>query len=170
MKDALQSKPRIKLLACDVDGVLTDGGMYFGVEGQLMKRFDVKDGLGMTLLRQSGVRLAFISADPSEICRVRGEKLKVHDICFGVSDKAEAMAELMDREGFTADEVVYVGDDLPDLCVAPLVGLFVAPADAVPEAQAVAGYITKQGGGQGAMREICDAIRAHNAVLEEADA
>lgn len=93
MRDVLANKPRIKLLACDVDGVLTDGGMYFGVEGQIMKRFNVKDGLGMTLLRDSGVRMAFVSADQSVICRVRGEKLGVHDICFGVSDKAAALQD-----------------------------------------------------------------------------
>ncbi|MBU0606492.1 MAG: HAD-IIIA family hydrolase [Armatimonadetes bacterium] len=165
MLNALEGKPRIKLLACDVDGVLTDGGMYFGVEGQVMKRFNVKDGMGMALLRDSGVKLAFISADPSEICRVRGEKLHVHDICFGVTDKAEALQELMARDGLTADEVVYVGDDLPDLCLAPLVGLFVAPADAVDEIKAVAGYVTRQPGGHGAIREVCDAIRKHNEAV-----
>jgi 3-deoxy-D-manno-octulosonate 8-phosphate phosphatase (KDO 8-P phosphatase) len=165
MLTALENKPRIKLLACDVDGVLTDGGMYFGVEGQLMKRFNVKDGYGMTLLRESGVKIAFISADSSEICRARGEKLKVHDVCFGVADKAEALRELMERDGLAADEIVYVGDDLPDLCVALVVGLFVAPADAVAEIKAVAGYVTRQGGGAGAIREVCDAIRVHNATV-----
>jgi len=162
MLSVLADKPRIKLLACDVDGVLTDGGMYFGVAGQLMKRFNVKDGYGMTLLRESGVQIAFISADSSEICRARGEKLRVHDICFGVADKAEALRELMARDGLVAADVVYVGDDLPDLCVAPVVGLFVAPADAVAEIKAVAGHVTRQGGGQGAIREVCDAIREHN--------
>lgn len=166
MRSALADKPRIKLLACDVDGVLTDGGMYFGVEGQVMKRFNVKDGLGMTLLRESGVKIAFISADSSEICRVRGEKLRVHDICFGVADKAEKLRELMARDGLAAEEVIYVGDDLPDLVLVPVAGLFVAPADAVEEVRAAAGYITRQPGGNGAIREVCDAIRAHNAALE----
>ncbi len=165
MLDALAKKPRIKLLACDVDGVLTDGGMYFGVEGQVMKRFNVKDGLGMTLLRESGVSIAFISADNSPICRARGEKLQVHDICFGVADKAETLRELMARDGLTPDEVVYVGDDLPDLCLVPVAGLFAAPADAVDEVKQAAGYVTEAPGGQGAMREICDAIRAHNAAV-----
>lgn len=165
MLDVLANKPRIKLLACDVDGVLTDGGMYFGVEGQIMKRFNVKDGLGMTLLRDSGVRMAFVSADQSVICRVRGEKLGVHDICFGVSDKAAALQDLMDRDGLSRDEVVYVGDDLPDLCLVPVVGLFVAPADAVPEVREAAGHVTQAGGGHGAIREVCDAIRTHNEAL-----
>jgi 3-deoxy-D-manno-octulosonate 8-phosphate phosphatase (KDO 8-P phosphatase) len=165
MIEALRDKPRIKLLACDVDGVLTDGGMFYGPEGQVMKRFNVKDGLGMVLLRDEDVKLAFISVDNSPICRARGEKLKVHDICFGVADKAEKLREIIARDGLTADEIVYVGDDLPDLCIVPLVGLFVAPADAVCEVKEAAGYVTMSPGGHGAMREVCDAIRAHNAVL-----
>jgi 3-deoxy-D-manno-octulosonate 8-phosphate phosphatase (KDO 8-P phosphatase) len=162
MAEAFASKPRVRLLACDVDGVLTDGGMYYGVEGQVMKRFDVKDGLGMVLLRESGVKLAFISADASPICQTRGEKLQVHDICFGVADKAVALRELMARDGLTADEVVYIGDDLPDLCIVPLVGTFVAPADAADEVRAAATCVTSHRGGRGAMREVCDLIRAHN--------
>jgi len=165
MIEALRNQPRIKLLACDVDG-----GMYFGAEGQVMKRFNVKDGMGMTLLRESGVKLAFISVDSSPICRARGEKLKVHDICFGVHDKAEKLQEIMARDGLQTDEVVYAGDDLPDLCLVPLVGLFVAPADAVEAVTRAAGYVTQAPGGQGAIREVCDAILAHNASLETTDA
>lgn len=166
MRDVLAGKPKIKLLATDVDGVLTDGGMYFGVDGQVMKRFCVKDGQGMALLRDSGVRLAFITADTSEICRARGEKLRVHDVCIGVRDKSTALLEIMEREGLHKDEVVYVGDDLPDLCLVPLVGAFAAPADAAAEVISVADYVTKNRGGYGAMREICDAIRAHNETVD----
>lgn len=167
MRDVLAGKPAIRLLACDVDGVLTDGGLYFGIDGQVMKLFNVKDGQGMALLRDTGVRIAFITADSSEICRARGEKLRVHDVCIGVSDKSRALAEIMRRDGLAADEVVYMGDDLPDLCVAPLVGTFVAPADAVAEIREAAAYVTTTLGGHGAMREVCDAIRAHNAALTE---
>lgn len=166
MRDVLSGKPRIRLLACDVDGVLTDGGMYFGVDGQMMKRFCVKDGQGLALLRDAGVRLAFITADTSEICRARGEKLRVHDVCIGVRNKAEALTEIMERDGLAKDEVVYMGDDLPDLCLLPLVGAFAAPLDAAEEVLAIAAYVTRNRGGYGAMREVCDAIRAHNGALE----
>lgn len=166
MMDKLSGKPRIKLLACDVDGVLTDGAMYFGVDGQVMKRFDVKDGQGMVLLRDAGVRIAFITRDSSDICRVRGEKLGVHDVCVGVTDKACALLEIMQVNNFEKDEVVYMGDDLPDLCLAPIAGLFIAPADAVKEVLQAAHYVTAAPGGRGAMREVCDAIRAHNASLD----
>ena len=167
MRDALTGKPPIKLLASDVDGVLTDGGMYFGVDGQVMKRFNVKDGQGMAMLRDMGVRLAYITRDSSPICRSRGEKLGVHDICIGVPDKTRSLQEIMDREGIAKDEVVYMGDDLPDLCLAPLVGIFAAPADAAEEVLAVADFVTKSAGGHGAMREVCDAIRAHNEVFTQ---
>jgi YrbI family 3-deoxy-D-manno-octulosonate 8-phosphate phosphatase len=166
MKNALTDKPRIRLLATDVDGVLTDGGMYFGVDGQMMKRFNVKDGQGMALLRDSGVRLAFITADTSEICRSRAEKLRVHDVCIGIPDKAQSLREIMEREGISREEAVYVGDDLPDLCLQPLVGILAAPADAAEEVLAAADLVTKAPGGHGAMREICDAIRAHNEALD----
>lgn len=165
--EVLADKPRIRLLACDVDGVLTDGAMYYGVDGQVLKRFNVKDGQGMALLRNAGVRLAFITADSSEICRARGEKLRVHDICIAVSDKSGALAEIQAREAIGPEATVYVGDDLPDLCVLPLVGVFVAPADAVGEVREAATFVTEAGGGNGAMREVCDAIRAHNAELPE---
>lgn len=164
--EALEGKPRIRLLACDVDGVLTDGGMYFNAEGQAFKCFNVKDGLGITLLRESGVKIAFISADNSEISRQRGEKLCVHYICLGATNKAQALREIMAQEGLSSEEIVYVGDDLPDLCVVPLVGLFVAPADAVEEIKAQSSYVTSASGGHGAIRIVCDAIRAHNERLE----
>jgi YrbI family 3-deoxy-D-manno-octulosonate 8-phosphate phosphatase len=166
MTDYLAGKPRIELLATDIDGVLTDGGMYFGPEGQALKRFNVKDGLGLTRLRESGVKIVFISADSSEIGRVRGEKLRVTEVHVGVPDKAACLQEVMARQGVAAAAVVYVGDDLPDLAVVGLVGTFAAPADAVAEVQAVAQWVTTAPGGQGAMREICEAILRHNAAGE----
>lgn len=166
MRDMLSNKPRIKLLATDVDGVLTDGGMYYAADGQVMKRFNAKDGQGLALLRDSGVRIAFITADSSEICRSRAEKLRVHEVCIGVADKACSLREIMQREGISKDEAVYVGDDLPDLCMQPLVGLFAAPADAAAEVLAAADFVTRAPGGHGAMREICDAIRAHNEAID----
>jgi YrbI family 3-deoxy-D-manno-octulosonate 8-phosphate phosphatase len=168
VNEALAGKPRIALLATDIDGVLTDGGMYFGVEGQVMKRFDVKDGYGLVRVRDAGVRIAFISTDSSEIGVVRGEKLRVAEVCVGVPDKRECLQELLARWGLRPEQVVFVGDDLLDLVVRDLVGTFVAPADAVPEVRAQADYVTRAPGGHGAMREVCDAIVAHNSTMEQA--
>jgi 3-deoxy-D-manno-octulosonate 8-phosphate phosphatase (KDO 8-P phosphatase) len=168
VNEALAGKPRIELLATDIDGVLTDGGMYFGVEGQVMKRFDVKDGYGLARVRDAGVKIAFISTDSSEIGVVRGEKLRVTEVCVGVPDKRGCLQELLARWGLRADQAVFVGDDLLDLVVRDLVGTFVAPADAVPEVRAQADYVTRASGGHGAMREVCDAIVAHNSTMEQA--
>jgi 3-deoxy-D-manno-octulosonate 8-phosphate phosphatase (KDO 8-P phosphatase) len=162
LDDILAGKPRIELLATDIDGVLTDGAMYFGLEGQALKAFNVKDGQGIAYLRNSGVKIVFITADSSEIGRVRGEKLRVTEVCLHVPDKALALQEIMDKHGIAREAVVYVGDDLPDLCLAGLAGTFCAPSDAVDEILAAADHVTQRGGGQGAMREICDAILRHN--------
>lgn len=163
LDDVLAGKPRIELLACDIDGVLTDGIMYFGVDGQALKAFNVKDGQGIALVRDSGVKTAFITADSSEIGRARGEKLRVTEICIHVTDKAAALTEIMDKYAISGEAVVYMGDDLPDLCVAPLAGTFCAPSDAAVEVLAIADHVTQQPGGRGAMREVCDAILRHNA-------
>ncbi len=163
MRDALAGKPRIELLATDVDGVLTDGGMYWSVEGQMLKRFDVKDGYGLARLRDAGVRVVFITADASEIGQARGERLRVTEVCVGVRDKRECLQAMMERWGLRPAQVVYVGDDLPDLVARDLVGTFLAPADAVAEVRAQADGVTTALGGRGAMREICDAILVHNA-------
>lgn len=166
MKDALAGKPRIELLATDIDGVLTDGGMYWSAEGQMLKRFDVKDGYGMARLRDSGVRIVFISTDTSEIGPARGERLRVTRVCTAVPDKRECLDAMMAEWGLGPAQVVFVGDDVLDLVVRDIVGTFAAPADAVDEVLAQADYVARKPGGRGAMREICDAIRAHNAAAE----
>lgn len=167
MRDVLAGKPKIELLMCDVDGVLTDGGMYFGPDGQVMKRFNVKDGQGMTRLRDSGVKIAFITADSSPIGQVRGERLRVTEVHVGCKDKIAVAEDLMKRHGVNPEAAIYVGDDLPDLCMIGHVGIFVAPADAVDEVREKADYITENGGGHGAVREVCDAIWAHNRRLAD---
>lgn len=165
MRDVLAGKPRIELLATDVDGVLTDGGMYWSADGQMLKRFDVKDGYGMARLRDSGVRIVFITTDTSEIGQARGERLRVTEVCVGVKDKRECLRGLMERWGLQPEQVVFAGDDLLDMVVRDLVGTFLAPADAVPQVRTQADGVTAAPGGRGAMREICDAILEHNASM-----
>lgn len=167
MRDVLAGRPRIELLATDVDGVLTDGGMYWSADGQMLKRFDVKDGYGLARLRDSGVRIVFITTDTSEIGQARGERLRVTEVCVGVRDKRECLQGMMERWDLRPEQVVFVGDDLPDLAVRDLVGTFLAPADAVDEVRAQADGVTTAPGGRGAMREICDAILKHNAALDD---
>lgn len=167
MRNVLAGKPRIELLATDVDGVLTDGGTYWSADGQMLKRFDVKDGYGLARLRDSGVRIVFITTDTSEIGQARGERLRVTEVCVGVKDKRECLQGMMERWNLRPEQVVFVGDDLLDLAVRGLAGTFLAPADAVDEVRVQADAVTTAPGGRGAIREICDAILEHNTVVDD---
>jgi 3-deoxy-D-manno-octulosonate 8-phosphate phosphatase (KDO 8-P phosphatase) len=150
----------VEMLIMDVDGVLTDGGMYFDAEGQALKRFDVKDGLALVRLAELGFLTAVVSGDASAISEARCGKLRIAHVCLGRMDKEAAVAGLLNEAGVAAGRAVYVGDDVTDLPAMRMVGLGVAVADAVDEVKAEADWITDRPGGYGAVREICDAIMA----------
>ncbi|NLJ36806.1 MAG: HAD hydrolase family protein [candidate division WS1 bacterium] len=158
----LHNPGRVALLATDVDGVLTDGGMYFGPHGQAMKRFDVKDGYGLKMLQRSGVPVAWITADDSAITRARAEALRIDVVRNGVAEKLEALIQVARQLDCGMDAVVYMGDDLNDLPVCGKVGSFVAVADAVEQVHRVADAVTSAPGGYGAVRQVCEAIIEHN--------
>ena len=146
---------RIKLLLFDVDGVLTDGRMYYGPEGELMKAFDVKDGHGIVLVREH-VSLGVISGRPG-LARKRLEELHFQHMIFSQRDKLAGYAELA-RLGIPDQEVAYMGDDVNDLPVIGAVGLSACPADAPLEVKAEAFMITDARGGQGCLREFLEVI------------
>ncbi len=158
----LRNQGRVKLLATDVDGVMTDGGMYFGPNGQAIKRFDVKDGYGLKMLQSNGVQVAWITADDSAITRARFAALGLDVLRDGVRHKAETLEAVASEMGCELGEIVYVGDDMNDLVVAELVGTFVAPADAAAAVKEKADAVTEKAGGHGAVREVCEAIIEHN--------
>lgn len=149
----------IKILFVDVDGTLTDGGMYFAAEGLAMKRFSVKDGLGLVRVQEVGVEVVIISADDSPITVARAQRLGVGQVVLGCRDKAAEVREILAERGLSFREACYIGDDLTDLPAFAEVGHTAAPADAVPEVLAAAEYVTQAAGGQGAVREVCDLIR-----------
>jgi len=149
---------RVRALVLDVDGVLTDGGMYYGPGGEGLKRFNVKDGMGLRLVLEAGIAVALISGEDSEILRRRAEKLKIADIFVGVEDKLKTLDSFLASRKITAAETVYVGDDVNDLPPMGKVGLPVAVADAVPEVRKAAKWVTTRRGGDAAVREVCDAI------------
>jgi YrbI family 3-deoxy-D-manno-octulosonate 8-phosphate phosphatase len=158
---SLQQKlARVNVLMMDVDGVLTDGGLYYGPDGLAMKRFDVRDGLGIVRLQKAGVRVALISGDDTPITTARAARLGIESVVQGVDDKRAAVAQLRDALGVSPDEVAYVGDDETDLAAFEEVGLKVAVGDAVDSLKAAADVLTKHTGGNGAVREVCDAILA----------
>ena len=149
---------RVKLLALDVDGILTDGGLYYTESGEVCKKFNVKDGKGIKLLMQSGVEVAIISANDSNATLHRAKKLGIVNCFTGVEDKLEVLETLCQKLNISLSQVAYMGDDLNDLPVLKAVGLPLTVADAIPENQATAAYVTKLSGGQGAVREVCNLL------------
>jgi 3-deoxy-D-manno-octulosonate 8-phosphate phosphatase (KDO 8-P phosphatase) len=150
----------IHLLVLDVDGVLTDGRLYFGARGEALKVFDVRDGYGLVALQRAGVAVAVISGRRSSAVTVRCRELKVRHVHQGVSDKLAVFERLRKRLGIARSACACVGDDLPDLPLMKAVALSFAVADAHPEARRAARFVTRQGGGRGAVREVCDVLLA----------
>jgi 3-deoxy-D-manno-octulosonate 8-phosphate phosphatase (KDO 8-P phosphatase) len=147
---------QVKLLALDVDGVLTDGGLYYSDRGEEMKRFHVKDGQGLKSLRDVGIEVAIISGSASQSTLHRAKTLGILHTFVGTEDKLSTLKTLCKQLGLSLAQVAYVGDDVNDLPVMRAVGCPLTVADAMPENRACALYVTKLGGGQGAVREICD--------------
>ncbi|WP_108649212.1 3-deoxy-manno-octulosonate-8-phosphatase KdsC [Dongshaea marina] len=158
----------IKLLICDVDGVLSDGSIYLGNQGEEFKAFNVKDGFGMQALRNAGVEIAIITGRSSQIVSDRMASLGITQVWQGVKDKLERFEYLLNELELSAREVAYIGDDLVDLPVMEQCGLSVAVADAHPLLQPKADWITQTDGGRGAVRELSDLLLFAQGKLEQA--
>ena len=155
-QDLLDKAQPIKLVAFDIDGIMTDGRLYFTSLGDEIKAFNVKDGLGLNLLRKSGVEVAIITGRTSELVNRRARDLKIGKLIQGREDKKIALLELMQQENLSAEQIAYMGDDLPDLPAIRHAGLGVTVADALPIVKQHADLITEAKGGDGAVREFCD--------------
>ncbi len=149
---------KIKLLALDVDGVLTDGTIFMGPDGFELKQFSVLDGLGLVCLRKAGVILAVISGRLSPATTSRMTELRFHHIIQGRRDKGEALKELAGQLKLAPEEICYVGDNVIDVSAIKYAGIGVTVADGVPLALQWADWTTDQGGGKGAVRQVCDRI------------
>lgn len=156
---------RIKLLIMDVDGVLTDGRLYFGPTGEELKVFHVRDGQGLVDWHKAGFRSGIISGRNSPIVEMRARQLGVEFIWQGRKEKVSAFNEIIAAAGVTADETAFVGDDTPDAEVFPYIGLAAAVADAHDEVKAAAHYVTAADGGRGAVREVVEMIFAGKAAV-----
>lgn len=148
----------VRLVACDVDGTLTDGGMTYAPDGGVSKRFHVRDGIGVRLLQAVGVEVAWVTSDESSAVVQRAERLNVYRCLTGVVDKLTTVADLCTEIGITMEETAFLGDDLQDLEVMQAVGLPVAVADAVDPLLDVAKYICSRNGGSGAFRELTEML------------
>lgn len=147
---------RVQLVILDVDGVLTDGGLHYGPSGEVMKRFDVKDGHAIVLARTVGLQTAILTARQSEIVATRGRELGVAAIVQGRKDKGAALQELITSLNVPPEQCAYMGDDLNDLAPMSHVGLPACPGDAVADVRAQALFISQQPGGHGAVRELLE--------------
>lgn len=151
--DAASRAARVRLVALDVDGTMTDGTIYIGPGEEAMKGFSVRDGFGLALLREAGVRIAIITARQSSIVATRAAELRFDVVEQGVKDKAAALAQIAARYQLEPSETAFMGDDWPDLGAMALAGLAAAPADAAPEVCAAAHWVSSRPAGRGAVRE-----------------
>ena len=153
-----QRAAAVRLLVLDVDGVLTDGRLYFGAEGEALKVFDVRDGHGVKLLREAGIEVAILSARRSPIVERRARELGITQVIQGASDKGASFAELAQALKVASEHCGYIGDDWPDLAALAQAGFAVTVADAAPEVRRVAHWVTAAAGGRGAVRELAEFI------------
>ena len=149
---------KIKLLLSDVDGVLTDSGIFIDSNGVETKRFDVKDEHGIKLLQRAGLCVALLTGRTSKVVTYRAEELNIVHVIQGAKNKKKAYEALKEQTGYRDEEIAYVGDDVVDIPVLQQVGVAIAVQDAVDEVKAVAHYITLCPGGRGAIREVAQLI------------
>lgn len=151
---------RIKLFATDVDGVLTDAGMYYSESGDEWKKFNTRDGMGIKLLQRAGLVTAIVTMEQTKLVVRRAEKLAIPELHQGIRDKLAVLREMVARHGLALEQVAYIGDDVNDVEALQAVGFSASPADGVPSVLAVVDYVCRKKGGEGAVREIADLILA----------
>ncbi len=158
MSELLERARRVKLVVLDVDGVLTDGALWYGPTGEALKRFDVKDGHAMVMARLTGLPVALLTARVSPIVELRAAELKLAKVLQGRREKAAGLNELCTELGVTPADCAYMGDDVNDLPALRMVALSACPADAVAEVQREVHFVSSRNGGHGAARELLELV------------
>ena len=158
----------IKLVAFDIDGVMTDGGLHYTDDGHELKTFNVQDGLGVVLLRRSGIKVAITTGRTSNVVSCRAKDLGVEHVFHGVGDKGAVSGQLLEQLGLQWSELAFMGDDLIDLPAMTRCGLAIAPANARQIVKERAHMVTEAGGGKGAVREAIEFILAAQGKLDAA--
>jgi 3-deoxy-D-manno-octulosonate 8-phosphate phosphatase (KDO 8-P phosphatase) len=152
---------KIKLVLTDSDGVLTDTGVYYSKRGEEMKRFSIRDGMGVDRLRSiAGIETGIITGELSGSVKKRGEKLKIKELHLGIKDKKAILNKIITKRNISLENVAYIGDDTNDLEVLKMAGLSACPADAVIQIKQIVDYITDSRGGYGAFRDFAELIIA----------
>jgi 3-deoxy-D-manno-octulosonate 8-phosphate phosphatase (KDO 8-P phosphatase) len=154
-------------MAFDVDGVMTDGGLYFSDSGEEFKRFNSQDGHGLKMLRSSGVEIALITGRMSHCVAARARNLGIEHVYQGVENKLEAMIDLLNKLKLSRDAAAFMGDDVVDLTVMRHVGMAVTVPDAPLQVRERSHYITQRNGGHGAVRETCEMIMSAQGTLDQ---
>ncbi|MFA9440641.1 KdsC family phosphatase [Uliginosibacterium sp. sgz301328] len=165
--NAHQKAARVRLMAFDVDGVLTDGGLYYSPRGDELKRFSVLDGHGMKMLQKAGVEVAIITARNSPMVALRAENLGIVRVIQGARDKRATLLALREELSLPADETGYMGDDIVDLPILRACGFSATPANGHAFVKAHVDYTAATEGGHGAVREVCEFILAAQGKLDD---
>ena len=157
-KKTLKKLKKIRLLISDVDGVLTDGGMYYSEKGEILKKFNAKDGMGVEILLRSKVKTILLTRENSSIVKKRGAKIKAAATYIGTFNKELQLHKICKKFQVSLAEIAYIGDDLNDLEIMKLVGFAATPLDGVKDLRKIVDYVCRNNGGNGAFREIADLI------------
>jgi 3-deoxy-D-manno-octulosonate 8-phosphate phosphatase (KDO 8-P phosphatase) len=152
------SAQTVRLMAFDVDGVFTDGTLYYGIDGDALKAFNILDGLGLKLLQKAGIQTAIITGRQSPMVERRFSELGVDFVIQGREDKGQALLHLANELALEKKDIGYMGDDFPDLTTLEVAGFFASVPNAPPQVQESASFVTIKTGGHGAVRELCDFI------------
>ena len=156
-KKNIQKCKKIKILLSDVDGVLTDGGMYYSDKGEMLKKFNTKDGMGVEILSQYGIKTILITREKSNISKKRADKIKA-DIILGSKKKELELPEILKKYKVKPDQVAYIGDDINDLSIIKLVGFSATPIDGIELVKQTVDYVCQSKGGDAVLREVADLL------------
>ena len=148
----------IKLVITDVDGILTDGGMYYSEKGEILKKFNTRDGMGFELLRNNQIHTVILTREKSKIVIMRGKKIKADEIFIGITKKEEKLNEICKKYNVLPENIAYLGDDINDKEIMKLIGFPATCNDGILEIKEISKYISKLNGGQGVFRDVADLI------------
>lgn len=157
-KIASEKLNNISLVITDVDGVLTDGSLFYSTEGVAMKKFNIKDGMGTLLLHEAGIPCGVITTDSPDFIEARANRIKLDFLHSKIRNKKEKLIEICEERNLNTDNVAYIGDDVNDIEIINSVGFSAAPADAIPKVLDIVDYVCERKGGEGAFREFIDLI------------
>ena len=164
MKKISIKASKIKVVLTDVDGVLTDGGMYYSNKGDIMKKFHVRDGMGVTLLRKNTIPTIIVTKEKNEIIKQWSKKMKIDKLLMGIINKEAVLEKICQNYDVQASEICYIGDDINDLGLLKLVGFSATPSDGIIEAQKICDYVCENNGGNGVFREVANMILSSQKV------